>query len=105
MSKNVLSWVKVTHGQVLNSQGGALPGVLARAKQRKGGKMSMSPATHHLPVQQVFTLFHQLRMSEPGDVDGLQTLSPHHTDEIIEAQGSYEVSRAQPITPRPAPVP
>lgn len=52
--------------------------------------MSMSLATDRLPVLQVFTSFHSLRVTKLGDVDDPQTLSPHHTDEIIEAQVSVK---------------
>lgn len=55
-------------------------------KAATGGEMSTSLATDRLPVLQVFTSFHSLRVTKLGDVDDPQTLSPHHTDEIIEAQ-------------------
>ena len=48
--------------------------------------MSMSLATDRLHIQQVFISFHSLRVTKLGDADDPQTLSPHHMDEITEAQ-------------------
>lgn len=46
----------------------------------------MPLATDRLHIQQVSISSHSLRVTKLGDADDPQTLSPHHTDEIIEAQ-------------------
>lgn len=48
-----------------------------------GVKMSVSLAIDRLHIQQIFISPHSLRVTKLGDPE---TLSPHHTDEITEAQ-------------------
>ena len=48
-----------------------------------GVKMSMPLAMDRLHIQQIFISSHSLRVTKLGDPE---TLSPHHTDEITEAQ-------------------
>ncbi|CAI9177811.1 unnamed protein product [Rangifer tarandus platyrhynchus] len=67
---------------------------ISRRQMRQGAQLAVNGTR-----QRVFTSFHSLRVTKLGDVDDPQTLSPHHTDEIIEAQIS--VSKEQPgLAPR-----